>query len=283
MKRLQLIGLATLALGAADAWACRCSLENTTTSPALVKTAFENATFVAEVEIVSTATVTETRRVSGQRLSEIDGKQHEETELYPLQVYVSQLNILKLWKGAATVNAVESGYHGNTCGNMQFRAGEKWLLYANRTEVADRVSTWHCMRTRPLGDAGEDIDIIDKGSAMNTKPTSFNMPVPELPVADVERAQAHYRDTFGFQVAWIQPGKEIGAVNRDNTAIFFRKRTAPFEPAVHWVYAPEIDTTFDEMKAAGARIVEPLETKPWGLRQFTVEDLDRNRFYFHCD
>ena len=23
--------------------------------------------------------------------------------------------------------------------------------------------------------------------------------------------------------------------------------------------------------------------KPWGLRQFTVEDLDRNRFYFYCD
>jgi uncharacterized glyoxalase superfamily protein PhnB len=118
---------------------------------------------------------------------------------------------------------------------------------------------------------------------MNARPGSFNTPVPELPVADVERAQAHYRDTFGFKIGWIQPGKEIGAVNRDNTAIFFRKREAPFEPAVHWVHAPEIDATYAEMKASGARIVEPLETKPWGLRQFTVEDLDRNRFYFHCD
>jgi hypothetical protein len=26
-----------------------------------------------------------------------------------------------------------------------------------------------------------------------------------------------------------------------------------------------------------------LEQKPWGLRQFTVEDLDGNRFYFHSD
>jgi uncharacterized glyoxalase superfamily protein PhnB len=33
----------------------------------------------------------------------------------------------------------------------------------------------------------------------------------------------------------------------------------------------------------GARIVEPLEKKPWGLRQFTVEDLDGNRFYIHHD
>ena len=27
---------------------------------------------------------------------------------------------------------------------------------------------------------------------MNTGPTSFNTPVPELPVTDVERAQAHH-------------------------------------------------------------------------------------------
>lgn len=33
----------------------------------------------------------------------------------------------------------------------------------------------------------------------------------------------------------------------------------------------------------GGQIVEPLEKKPWGLRQFTVEDIDGNRLYFHCD
>jgi uncharacterized glyoxalase superfamily protein PhnB len=120
-------------------------------------------------------------------------------------------------------------------------------------------------------------------AVMNSRLASFNTPVPELPVADVERAQAHYRDTFGFQVGWIQPDKEIGAVNRDRTAIFLRKRAAPFEPAVHWVHAPQLDTAYEELKAAGARIVEPLELKPWGLRQFTVEDLDGNRFHFHCD
>jgi uncharacterized glyoxalase superfamily protein PhnB len=35
--------------------------------------------------------------------------------------------------------------------------------------------------------------------------------------------------------------------------------------------------------AGGANIVEPLEKKPWGLRQFTVKDLDGNLFYFHHD
>lgn len=118
---------------------------------------------------------------------------------------------------------------------------------------------------------------------MSTKKplTSINYPVPELPVADVERAQQHYRDALGFEIGWLYPGKEIGAVSRGNVAIFFRKKTPPFEPAVHWVFAGAIDATCEESKSLGANIVEPLEKKPWGLRQFTVEDLDGNRFYFH--
>jgi uncharacterized glyoxalase superfamily protein PhnB len=105
--------------------------------------------------------------------------------------------------------------------------------------------------------------------------------VPELPVVDVERAQQHYRDTLGFEVGWLYPGKGIGAVSGGGVAIFFRKRTPPFEPAVHWVFAEDIDASYQELKASGANIVDLLEKKPWGLRQFTVSDLDGNLFYFH--
>ncbi len=120
---------------------------------------------------------------------------------------------------------------------------------------------------------------------MNAKQslTLIGQPVPELPVEDVERSQQHYRDALGFEIAWLHPGKEIGAVSRGRVAIFFRKRTQPFEPAVHWVFAEDIDATYQELQALGANIVQPLEEMPWGLRQFTVEDLDGNRFYFHCD
>ena len=113
--------------------------------------------------------------------------------------------------------------------------------------------------------------------------SSIRQPVPELPVIDVERAQRQYRDVLGFEVPWLYPDKTIGAVSRGNVAIFFRKRKRPFEPAVHWVFAENIDTSYRELQAVGADIVEPLETKPWGLRQFTVRDLDGNLFYFHHD
>lgn len=113
--------------------------------------------------------------------------------------------------------------------------------------------------------------------------TTIGPLVPELPVADVERAQQHYRDALGFEIAWLEPDKEIGAVHRGKTTIFFRRRQGRFEPAVHWIFAEDIDATYEEMRSRGSKIVEPLEKKPWGLRQFTVEDLDGNRFYFHCD
>ena len=113
--------------------------------------------------------------------------------------------------------------------------------------------------------------------------STIDRPVPELPVADVERAQQYYRDTLGFEIGWLYPGKEIGSVTRGEVAIFFRRREPPFEPAVNWMFAEDVDATYDELKSSGANIVDPLEKKSWGLRQFTLEDPDKNRFYFHCD
>lgn len=106
-------------------------------------------------------------------------------------------------------------------------------------------------------------------------------PVAELPVADVVRAREHYRDALGFELEWLDPSEDIGAVSRGEVAVFFRRREGPFEPAVHWVWAQDIDATYAELLASGANIVEPLELKPWNKRQFTVEDIDGNRFYFH--
>src|SRR5437868_5622610 len=109
---------------------------------------------------------------------------------------------------------------------------------------------------------------------MNAKQslTSIGQPVPELPVEDVERSQQYYRDTLGFEIAWLYPGKEIGAVSRGKVAIFFRKRTQPFEPAVHWVFAEDIDATYQELQALGANIVQPLAVMPWRIKHEKTDD-----------
>src|SRR6202034_4870521 len=99
---------------------------------------------------------------------------------------------------------------------------------------------------------GQFCDIKDNSVGAKEKMTSIGQPVPELPVADVERAQQHYRDALGFEIGWLYPGKEIGAVSRGRVTIFFRKRNPPFEPAVHWVFAEDIDASDQELKSLAA-------------------------------
>lgn len=43
---------------------------------------------------------------------------------------------------------------------------------------------------------------------------------------------------------------------------------------MHWIFAQDIDASYQEPQTSGANNVGALEMKPWGLRQFTVEDLD---------
>jgi len=77
------------------------------------------------------------------------------------------------------------------------------------------------------------------------------------------------------------PRQRDWGLSRGDVAIFFRKRKPPFESAVHWVFAEDIDASYQELKSLDVNIVDPLGKKPWGLRQFTVQDLDGNLFYFH--
>ena len=110
----------------------------------------------------------------------------------------------------------------------------------------------------------------------------MHQPVPELPVNDIEKSQAFYRDKLGFQIAWTDPTKTMCGMSKGEAVIFLRKQEAVF-PQTLWIFADDVDRTYQEFMKASIAISEHIETKPWGLRQFTIEDPDRNRFIFHHD
>jgi catechol 2,3-dioxygenase-like lactoylglutathione lyase family enzyme len=110
----------------------------------------------------------------------------------------------------------------------------------------------------------------------------FHQPVPELPVKDVVKSQEFYRDKLGFNIGWLYPTQDIGAVSKDEIVLFLRRKESIF-PITIWVFADNIDELYHEIEQASLSIVEEIETKPWGIRQFTIEDLDGNRFIFHHD
>lgn len=111
----------------------------------------------------------------------------------------------------------------------------------------------------------------------------IHQPTPELPVRDVIEAQHHYRDCLGFEIAWHHEHGRIGAVVHGECAIFFRERAGEWEPCVLWVFAYEVDAAEAELRALGADIVDPIADRPWGLRQFTVRDLNGHILHFHHD
>lgn len=111
----------------------------------------------------------------------------------------------------------------------------------------------------------------------------FSAPTPELAVPDVPTAQHYYRDHLGFAVMWHNKAGKIGAIARDHCVIFLREAPTPQPAGTFWIFVAEVDAAHQHLQKLGAKIVDPISDKPWGLRQFTVADPYGNQFHFHCD
>ena len=111
----------------------------------------------------------------------------------------------------------------------------------------------------------------------------IDQPVPELAVSDIEAAQVHFRDKFGFDIAWLHDENRFGAVTHGKAVLFLRETEGPIHPSSAWVFAMDVDAAHSDLRARGADIVEPIANMPWGLRQFTVRGPDGHVFYFHHD
>jgi uncharacterized glyoxalase superfamily protein PhnB len=107
--------------------------------------------------------------------------------------------------------------------------------------------------------------------------TDWQFMTPQLPVRDVREAQAYYRDVLGCQVAWIWR-EEYGAVYNGRTEIYFTRAEAPFALSWNFVRVENADRVLEYLRQRGAEIVEEIASHPWGIREFTIEDLNGHRF-----
>lgn len=100
---------------------------------------------------------------------------------------------------------------------------------------------------------------------------------PELPVENVADAQRYYRDVLGCKIGWVSPDESYGAVYVDTNEIFLARTPAPRTPVTYCVRVDDADAAHAACVEAGAKVVGELETKPWAMREFVVEDLDGHR------
>ncbi len=121
----------------------------------------------------------------------------------------------------------------------------------------------------------------DRASTPGAPPSvSFGRVAPGIPVRDIERALAFYRDALGLDVTFTN-GDPVGFVvlERDRAELHLTlapRHTAGTHNVAHLIVS-DASAVHDRLVAAGARIVKGLRDHDFGLRAFVVADPDGNR------
>lgn len=88
----------------------------------------------------------------------------------------------------------------------------------------------------------------------------------------------YYKRVLGFESTWThgQPPTFGGATFGGVTIMFNQQPeiAAKIAGHQHWIKVDDAHATYKLHKKLGAKIVSELEDKPWGTREYTVEDLN---------
>jgi uncharacterized glyoxalase superfamily protein PhnB len=116
---------------------------------------------------------------------------------------------------------------------------------------------------------------------MTTDDVKFTAVVPVIPVTSTPEAIAFYRDKLGFELAF-EAGPDYAGVARLGVELHLDGvvNAAAGDVSVR-ITTHGVDALHAELEPQGVvDPQEPLETKPWGLRQFSVRDNCGNRLTF---
>lgn len=108
---------------------------------------------------------------------------------------------------------------------------------------------------------------------------------PVLLVRDVVAAANHYRDALGFTYErfWGEPPNFV-ILKRDGLHLMLSQAPSVFGLVPHWkvnhgmwnvyFWTDNVDALFADFQQRGAKIDYGLGNKPYGIREFGIQDLD---------
>jgi len=105
---------------------------------------------------------------------------------------------------------------------------------------------------------------------------------PQFLVDDLSVAIDYYRDRLGFEPEFVFESF-YASVSRDGFSIHLKCAPKTVADRMHrkhnehldaFVGVRGIDALFDELKSKGANIIRSLELRPWGCKDFYVDDAD---------
>lgn len=104
---------------------------------------------------------------------------------------------------------------------------------------------------------------------------------PQFLVSDLDEAIAYYCDKLGFDLDFTYESF-YASVTRDGFAIHLKHGTQPAdrehrkreEHLDAYISVTGVRALYEEMQSRGARVIKPLEQRPWACLDFYVEDPD---------
>ncbi len=105
--------------------------------------------------------------------------------------------------------------------------------------------------------------------------------MPRLPVSDMNRSIAYYQDALGFRLAWRTADGTLSALASGEVEVLLLVSwTADSPPPTQsaYVYVEDPDSLFAEYEQAGADVVDHVDSRPYGMRDFVVRDPDGHSF-----
>jgi predicted lactoylglutathione lyase len=114
---------------------------------------------------------------------------------------------------------------------------------------------------------------------------------PEIPVSDINKAAAYYESNLGFSIDWGGEDGGIAGISKGHCRMVltngaFREQYRNDGPVLVWLNLnskEQVNELYALWSTSQAKIVSPPESKPWGLHEFTVADLDGNLFRIFYD
>jgi len=98
-----------------------------------------------------------------------------------------------------------------------------------------------------------------------------------LPVKDFKESIEYYKNVLGFDVAWIWDEEGYGAVQCGEVELHLDKQEK-IDPCKSYLFVENADQIYAFYKEQGVKIIKEIETKPWGVREFTFEDINGHLF-----
>jgi uncharacterized glyoxalase superfamily protein PhnB len=119
--------------------------------------------------------------------------------------------------------------------------------------------------------------------------------IPSIRVRDMAEGLAFYRGVLEFTLDSGGDAASNSALTRGRAHVMIetaadlygdeynaaiKERLGSASSIDLYMEAADVSAFYSRLVAAGVRIVDPLATRPWGLEQFTIEDLAGNWLTF---